>query len=582
MEDTSLCPRYTLRPITGIKIKESPLPIRWRLQLSGIRSINNVVDITNYVMLEMGQPLHAFDGERIGGKKIWVRKAKEGEKIVTLDGLERTLKEGDLVIADEEKPLALAGIMGGEESSVGINTSMVLLESAVFHPSVIRRTSRRLGLVSESSYRFERGVDEENTLRASHRASFLLQKYAEGRISKTFQDVKGEIPKKRVFLGKHKIARILGKDVENPDRLLLSLGFELTGTGEGWEVTVPTYRKDIKEEIDLIEEIARLHGYQSFPSTLPRGQTPPFHRENIEEGVRILRRLLVNAGLWEVSTYSFISLSFLERLGWEKPEEFLKVSNPVSSDWEILRFSLIPGLIQVALFNLARGNRDLRFFEIGKIYMDRGKPYEEYSVGGILTGVWQRGGWMSGDIPSSLSHTRAIVEEISRVWKRNIQWKEKKNPLFYPHLLLQEEGVLRGWMGTLKEEIREKIDLEQPVFVWEIYIHPWLKNLPPSPVFRGITPYPPVKRDLSLLVEEKVPQGRIEEIIRREGGSILEDIYLFDLYRGKPVPPGFKSLTYSLTFRHPDKTLTDREIEEVMERIIQELERRGARIRGKE
>ena len=366
------------------------------------------------------------------------------------------------------------------------------------------------------------------------------------------------------------------------EEILKLLGFHLIPKEEGWEVEVPSYRKDIHETIDLIEEIARVKGYDFFPSTLPGGKTPPYHKEE-EKVIREVKEILVRMGLWEVITYSFIPLSFLEKTGWEIPSDVLRVSNPLSSDWEILRFSLIPGLLLISQSNLLKGNQDFKFFEVGKIYhMGPQGPWEEYSAGGVLSGKWQKCGWMGEDISSSLFHARGIVEKLIDNWEIQGEWKAKVDPVFQPFLVFEIDNEVMGWVGELRANVREALDIENPLFFWEWKLSP-LFDLPlKTKFFQGLVSFPPVKRDLSLLVPEHLSQKMVEETIKKATGELLEEIYLFDLYRGKPVPEGFKSLTYSLIFRSREKTLSDEEVSKIIEDVIEELAKKGIKVRGRE
>ncbi len=580
VKDPELCPRYTLRIIENTRVKKSPLKIRWRLKLCGIRDINNIVDVTNYVMLELGQPLHAFDRDKIKGGKILVRKAKPQERLITLDGVSRTLSGEDLVIADEEKAVALAGVMGGEESEISPATRSILLESACFHPQSIRKTSRRYGLVSESSYRFERGVDWNIAAIASDRAAYLIDKFAEGKPLKGFVDVKREgLKEKEVSLRPQRAGKILGKALHDYEGILSRLGFTCEKKKDRLQVSVPSFRYDIEQEIDLIEEIARIHGYDNFPSTLPEGGTPPFYRNEEEEKTDKIRNILLSMGLWEVLNYSFIPLEIITKLNFPLPPDVIRMDNPLSGEWEIMRFSLLPALIQVGVINLSRGNRDLKIFEVGKVYTKKGDGFrEEYHAGGLLAGIWQKGGWKATDIQADLFQAKGIVEKLCEEWEKDFHWEEVSNPLLEPALALKVGGKEAGIAGELKEEVRDRLDLDAHLFLWEIYLSQLSDKISPRR-YEELPKFPPLKRDLSLVLKEEIPYQAVEQLIRESAGELLKDIYLFNLYRGKPIPPGFKSFTYSLVFQKKSGTLTDKEGEKIMGKIKKKLSQKGIEIR---
>ena len=581
IKESELSPRYTLRMIKDVKVGESPLEIRWRLRLSGIRSVNNVVDITNYVMLELGQPLHAFDMNKIQGGEIIVRKANNGEKLKTLDGEERILSSSDLVIADKNNPIALAGVMGGKESEISDETENILLESACFKPQCIRRTSRRFGLVSESSYRFERGVDWNNSLFASNRASFLIEKYSGGKIIKESIDIKKKgLKEKKILFNPEKIENILGKNVSDYEEIFAHLGFEYKKKDGNLEVKVPSFRYDIGQEIDLIEEIARIHGYEDFPSTLPEGKTPRFHRDKEWENIEKVRNLVVRMGINEITTYSFIPSEFIRKINFPVLEEAVEVRNPLSEEWQIMRFSLLPGIIQVGSLNLSRGNCDMKIFEVGKVYLRKnGNFTENYHIGGLLSGIWQKGGWVGNNIPVSIFHAKGIVEKILEKSGKEYSWEKGSSSLMESALTIKISGRDVGIVGELKEEIREKLGIDMGFYLWEIYLENLHGEIFQNKLYKELTKFPPLKRDLSVLVKENVPQKVVENLIRGASGSFLKDMYLFDFYRGKQIPDGYKSFAYSLIFQKESGTLTDEEGKEIMEKIEKHLEEKNIKVR---
>lgn len=569
LEDPELCPYYTSRIIQRVEVSPSPWWMRRRLSLLGFTPINNVVDITNYVLLEMGQPLHAFDYETIEGKRIVVRRGKEREKILTLEGVEREVGPEMLVIADAQKPIALAGIMGGEETGVKDKTSWILLESAYFDPFSIRRTSKTLGLTTEASYRFERRVDPQGVTLALNRAASLIQKITKAQVFKGIPKG-GKIPwKKRwVLLRPSRVKRLLGTPVRKGtiEKILQNLSFSLKREKKGLKVEVPSFRADVREETDLVEEIARVYGYgkirESFPSLVGV-------EKNLQEDFwKKLKENLKGLGFWEVITPGFISETTLEKcfIGLEGVS---KITNPLSLLQSRLRPWLFPSLLEVASYNLKQGENTLRIFELGKVFKKDLK--EETNLSGLLI-----------EEEADFFTLKGVVESLLENLEVEVEFLPLKDPSFEKGEAaeIKKEGKTLGRMGKISPPVLEAFEL-LPSFVFELEIASLFFLTPFFKRFKPLPRYPALERDISLLLKEEIPQERVRKLILREG-KWLEKVKLFDFYRGKPIPPGYKSLAYRLTFRNPERTLTDEEVDKIQEKIIKALEKEvEARLRKK-
>ncbi|MCK4905407.1 phenylalanine--tRNA ligase subunit beta [bacterium] len=625
VEDSGLCPRYTARMAEGVHIKESPHWIRRRLILSGVRPINNIVDITNYVMLETGQPLHAFDYEKITDKKIIVRKAQKNEKILCLDGIQRALSFNvpnlcslrsrresrldlgqALVIADSKKPIALAGIMGGEEAGVNKNTKNILLESANFSSTLIRKTSKSLNIASESSYRFERGVDWEGTEFAVNRVCSLIQELSGAEIVSGIVDIKKTIAKKTISFNPSEIKRVLGIEIPSYNKILQELGFETNpvrnktpkasalhlerisnGTkkdGSCLKVQVPSWRNDIEEEIDLIEEIARINNYDLIPLSLPLGRMPSLKEDNKEKIIKKCRSILNRFSLNEVVNYSFISADLLKKSAMGMMDETIKIDNPISEEFEILRYSLIPSLLQVAQENISRGEKDIKVFELCNIhkYGKNKLPEENIRLGILLTGDWQQPNWINSGVKSSFYMLKGVIETFFKELGIKLDYNKDKHSVFgetYTFSLLKD-NVKVGVIGEANSMLMDNFLLKEKTYIAEIDMELLLPFVRLKKKIEAVPKYPPVVRDVSFIVPDDISSDRIENIMSQEAKELLENIKLFDYYKGKQVPGGFKSMSYSLCFRSNKKTLTDEEINQLQDKIIKKLEELGLKLRS--
>jgi phenylalanyl-tRNA synthetase beta chain len=591
--DVELCPRYAGRVIENVNIAPSPLWLQQRLKKAGIRPINNVVDVTNYVMLETGQPLHAFDYDKLAGRQIIVRRARAREQLKTLDGVDRELDESFLVIADAERAVALAGIMGGEETEVSETTETILLESANFNPQSIMRTARKLGLLTEASARFEKGIDPNGVILAINRAVQLIKEVAGGDILKgTIDEYPRPILPRQIRLRPERVNYVLGTQLsaEAMAGILESIGTrteKIPTTGD-WQVTIPTFRPDLEREIDLIEEIARLYGYNRITSTLPESSGKIGGLTEEQQLRQIVRDCLIAAGLNQVITYSLVSLQDLEkaRLVKEATLRPARLLNPLVDDQSVLRTSLIPGLLKVVKHNLNREQENIQIFEMGRIFYCAGKdpkPEEKEMIGLALTGTWHTKQWYSTTQEIDFFDLKGIVVTLlERLGIREWGLKSGKSSLFHPgrYAELVINGDIAGFLGEIHPEVLGAYDIEQRVYVAELERDKLLEKATLKRQFTSIPKYPAVSLDLALIVDEVVKNEEIVSLIRKEGGELLESVHLFDLYRGETIPEGKKSQAYSLTFRATDRTLTDENVRPIFDRIILRLEKElGAKVR---
>lgn len=602
IEDAELCPRYTARVVKGVKIGPSPDWLRTTLEKVGIRSINNVVDVTNYVMLETGQPLHAFDYHLIakgkdGKPTIVVRRAAAGEKFKTLDKVERTLTGEMLLIADEQKGIALAGVMGGQNTEINEKTTDVLIESAYFSPTNIRRTSKALGLRSESSYRFERGADIGICDWASQRAAQLILETAGGQLAEGVVDA---YPKpaepKQVTLRHHKVNELLGI-VLKPEECEFYLGqLGLKGVhhkarpvGEGGPpepaiFQIPTFRVDIKREVDLIEEIARLHGVDRIPATPPRGAIGANEFDSVHDQIAEARRILCGLGLYEAQGQTLVLRD--ECRG--SSTELVALANPLSNDMDVLRPSLLSGLIHSLRHNVSRKNYDVALFEIGRVFAQgrdaaprrpdgsASRPYqEERRVAIALTGQRSPNFW-SGDERDARFDAfdlKGLVEEfLEQFGVRGVTFRKRteSTELFLESATIALGGKLPlGDMGRLSPVLAKKYDLRDAVLLAELNLDQLLARRNPVKSFKPLPQFPSIRRDVAMLVPEATTHDAVLQTVKQAKPANLEGVELFDVFRGKNVPAGQKSLAYAFTYRSLEKTLTDAEVNAAHTKIVE-------------
>jgi phenylalanyl-tRNA synthetase beta chain len=593
-----LCPRFDARVITGLTVRPSPPWLAQRLRAVGLRPINNLVDVTNYVMWELGQPLHAFDYDTVAQHTIVVRRARAGERIRTLDGQERPLAPDTALVCDPERALAIGGVMGGAETEVTDRTNAVLLEAAYWDPGSIRRTSRTLGLATDAAYRFERGGDIEGLSEALGRAAQLMADLGGGTVARGVLDVyPTPRPHPRITLRLSRVERLISvcPPREEAVRILQALGFAVDDSGADLQVIVPSFRRDIFQEDDLVEEIIRVWGYDKIPLTRDRGgQLTPVVRP---AGLRLRRAVsaqLAAASLSECISYAFVDPDRLHRMGWTKDSELIALQNPLSRERSVLRPSLLPGLLEALSTNANHQISDARIFEVGHVFSPRREgdvdrpAHEELWVSLALTGLRQPRAWHASRERVDVFDAKGMAELVLmaagvRGWDA-APWPDGGHPQHLEpgrggRFLMGNQDL--GVFGELALPVREAFDLDAPVFVAELSLSTLLTLPPWVPVYQPLPRYPAVQRDLALVVPDAVTAGEIEMAIRGMRLPLLTRLVLFDVYAGDQIGPGRRSLAWSLTYQAPDRTLRDSEVNDLHGRIVQELATRfDADVRG--
>lgn len=596
IEAPDLCPRYCARVITGVTIGPSPLWMRRRLEACGMRAINNIVDATNYVLMEMGQPLHAFDLNLLQGKRIIVKRADVGTSFTTLDGKEQILPEDALMICDGMKtPVALAGIMGGLNSEVSVETTTILLESAYFTPAGILATSRKMGVRTEASQRFEKGVDPEGVIRAMNRAAELMAACSGGTISPGIIDNRPVPPKAvpAITVSTARTNQVLGTGFTRDEikQTLADLSFTVADAdGDGIAATPPSYRVDVTESIDLIEEVARLRGYDSIAETLPCISPLPPVKDKARAMDRNIRNCLTRQGFNEIVTYSFISP--LELAGINLPEEDyrrkpLTILNPLTEEQSCMRTTLIPGLLSAAQKNSNQKNLNLKLFEVGPVFLpeeNKKLPREEKTVAGLLTGFYQEETWNSKPREVDFFDIKGCVETLLReLHVDGFSLDPSGHSPFlraYRALDLVLDKQWAGSAGELHPAIAERYGLSQKTYLFEISLPHLLHRFTEERTFQALPKYPPVYRDIALVIDEDISGQRIWDVMHRFKNKFIEEIRIFDYYKGSSIPAGKKSLGYRITYQSYDHTLTDREVNTWHEELVQGLGRElGAELR---
>jgi len=591
---TDLCHRYTARFIKGVKVGPSPLWMQNRLKAAGVRPISNVVDVTNYVLMELGHPLHAFDFNKLRGGKIIVQRAKEGEKFTTLDEQARILSADNLMICDGEGSVGVAGVMGGLNSEVSEETVDVLLEAAYFFPPNIRSTAKALGLSTEASYRFERGADIDGLVTALERAARLIVETSGGTVLKGMIDnYPNPHEKKKITLRVPRILKVLGLEVasERAVKCLSDLGIEVVEADENRIVIeAPTHRVDIEREIDLIEEIARIVGYNDIPSTLPRISIQP----GVPAGDRPLyekcRDLLAAAGLSEIVTYSFIDPEDDNRIGLSEDSPLrakVKIQNPLGVETSVLRTTLLPSLLRVAGNNVRRGNKDLKLFEVGKTFhpvSGAPLPEEHIRMAGLLTGSREPLTWWAKQDRLDFFDGKGVVERVfSALGVSGVSYsKDDEISFLQPGraAAISAGGATLGWLGEIHPDLLDQYELTGPVVAFELSLQEAVKAISEVGNFPGLAKFPPSERDLALLTREDLTFQEVKETILSLNLELLKSVVLFDLYKGKNIPEGMQSIAIRITYRSGERTLTEEEVAEMQEKVVAELSGKlGARLR---
>jgi len=586
IEAKSACPHYVGRVIHGVKA-DAPTPtwLKERLRRSGIRSISPIVDVTNYVMLELGQPMHAFDLDTIK-QGIVVRQSRSGEKIALLDGSEKDLDSETLIIADHERPLAIAGVMGGMDSSVTLLTRSILLESAYFSPQVIARQRQYYNLNSDSAYRFERGVDPAIQQEAIERATQLILEIAGGNAGPLINEMsKAYLPKERMItLAPEKIARVLGitiseKEIENIFNLL---SFTWKREKENWLVHVPSYRFDLSIPEDLIEEVARLYGYDNIPTHTMKTELRVISAAENTPDSHELRQALSDQGFHEIISYSFVEKRLQALLDpQETPRE---IANPITADMTVMRTNLWPGLVSAFLYNKSRQQHRVRLFELGTCFVTRGKEIlQQPRLGGLLAGFACPEQWGEPARAADFYDLKGHIENLLSLCypHAEVTFTSETHPALHPGqtagIYYQEQQI--GIMGAFHPSVLQALDVSESVFVFELDLN--LLNKPVLSRFHEISKYPEIRRDLAILVNQTIPSKDIQDTIKGVAGDWLKDVFIFDVYQGKGIPPGLKSIALALILQHSTRTLVDDEVSALMERVIMALKGQlGAELRS--
>lgn len=577
IEATDLCKRYMGRVVKDVKIEPSPAWMQVRLMKAGVRPINNVVDVTNYVMLETGQPLHAFDVEKVGGKEIRVRRAKKGETLMTLDGVERELSEDSLVIADASKPIALAGIMGGGNSEISETTTTILIESANFDGKTVRLGAKALGMRTEASNRFEKDLDVEMVSYACHRACALLEQLGAGVV------VGGEMDAYptpyeagKLSMRLDRAAALLGVSIpvaQQMDALKL-LGFNPELKGDEIEIQVPSHRGDIEIEADIIEEVGRIYGFHNIePAPLQMDITQGRYSEARVREDRT-KEILRGLGFNEIMTYSFISEKIYDKLCIPQNDEKRKVirlMNPLGEDFSIMRTTLLGNMLQVVSRNMNRGVKEIAAFELGNLFIPKALPVTELPEEKMSVCMARVGG--ETDFYEMKGAVEALLDGV------NVQLVDyvakKEDPTFHPgrtaKVMVGETEV--GTVGQIHPMVAENFDIDEPIYAAELDMKVIHELAADKKTYQPLPKYPAITRDLALLVPADLPSKMIEKAMLETGGKLVESAKLFDVYMGAPVPEGWKSLAYSVAYRAADRTLKDEEVGKVQDKILERLEK---------
>lgn len=583
IDDKEDVPSYGMKIIKDVTIKESPMWLQTRLMNEGIRPINNIVDVTNYTLLLFGQPQHAFDYDKLTSKEIYVRRATDKEKLTTLDGVERELTTEDLVITNDNQPIALAGVMGGENTEITNKTTTIALETAVFNATRVRRTARRLALSSESSRRFERGINWSVIRQASEFSANLMAELGGGTIVTGEALVQSEIPKEpTVSITLEKINRSLGTDLTAMDveKIFLQLGFEVSLSGETFDVTIPLRRWDITIPADLLEEVARIYGYDNLPSTLPSGSSLPGKLTFKQQMIRHTRTLLEGKGLTEAISYALTSpTSAVEfKLESEDMDDTVVLDFPMSEEHSVLRQSLVSGLLKDVSYNIARKASGVAFYEIGHVFnwVDKSDlPKETTHLAMAMTGVLRKKDWKESQEVVDFYTIKGITESLmsflglekSVVYQPTHSLKEM-HPGRTANIIIDDVQV--GFVGQVHPKISKEMDLKE-TYVVELDLDKLFEFVPQDNDYKEVGKYPSIKRDIALLVDDSVSHQQIVDVIEKNGGKNLNSIHLFDLFTGEKLGKGKKSLAYSLVFQNDDQTLVEDDVVSVMKKVEKSL-----------
>ncbi|MBL7087042.1 MAG: phenylalanine--tRNA ligase subunit beta [Candidatus Cloacimonetes bacterium] len=580
IKDTELCPRYCGRVAKNITVKPSPVWMQNRLKAFGLRPINNIVDVTNYVLIEYGHPLHAFDYENISNNKIIVRRAKYGEKLELLDEQIYSLSSKNLVIADNEKPIALAGVMGGVNSCILSTTKNLVLECACFNQKNIRATSLSLNLESESSYRFERGMDANGLEEVIERAAQLIQLTAGGEICKGVVDVYPEkVMPKNILVRTKRVNKILDTKIK-PETIKLYLQkfeFAVSEKDGDFEVTIPTFRPDLEREIDIIEEIARCYGYNNLHSQF---SLPRIEDTKKREIIRKIRNHLISTGFFEVCNLSFASPDVFDKLNLIKNDyrrKTIELENPLGEQYSFLRTTLIPDLLSNVALNLSYNFESFKLFELNKVYYkdENNSPYEPISLTGVIVGNFSKTYWDSKPQLSSFFDAKGIVESLLKVLHcPNISVNRSNEPFYLSeqNLELFVNGTKIGSLGVLKKEVLARFEIKAHTILFDINITRLLHHILYENVYyKEVIKFPPVLRDIAIITSQHISVAEIEKTIKSVNPEIIKKVKLFDVYHGSQIKENHRSLAFTITFQSEKATLTDKYINKLFDNIVKKL-----------
>jgi phenylalanyl-tRNA synthetase beta chain len=575
IQDTDLCRRFAGRLIKNVRVGNSHLWMQQRLRSAGIRPISGIVDVTNYVMLELGQPMHAFDYDLLTDGHIIVRRAREGEKITSLDGAERNLTTDMLCITDPSGPVAIAGVMGGLSTEVTDKTVSILLESAFFNPVSIRRTSKALGLRSEASQRFEKGIDIGGCARAADRAAQLIIEMGAGEaVAGMVDNIPAPLSDRVIQFRPSRASSVLGADISKNEAagILASLRFTVQDAGETLLVTVPSHRVDVSQEVDLIEEVARIHGYNQIPDTLTYGQSTRGIKTKEQSLNAQVRDLLAGSGLYEVMTYSFINSRVYDLMNLAPDSSLrnaLKIQNPLSEERSVMRTMLLPCLLEILAKNYSRRVQNAAIFELGRVFIPRGEnrqPEERTILAAAAMGR-SPASWNQAAREYDYYYLKGVLENLfSRIGAVPVSFlPETNDPSYHPGktAYIEADGIRLGVVGELHPDVLENYDLPEKVVAFELDLGQLIAVSGNPAGYSQLPRFPGIERDIAILVRKNVPAADILSAIQDAGGKLLRAVSLFDVYQGEQVPEGMQSMAFALKFQAEDRTLTDAEAVEI-------------------
>ncbi|MBE4908212.1 phenylalanine--tRNA ligase subunit beta [Bacillus luteolus] len=577
-------PLYVARIVKNVKIGPSPLWLQTRLMSAGIRPHNNVVDITNYVLLEYGQPLHAFDYDRLGSTEILVRRAFDGEKITTLDDAQRTLTSDHLVITNGKEPVALAGVMGGANSEVRSDTTTVLIESAYFTGATIRKASKDHGLRSEASTRYEKGIDPTRTREAADRAAALMAELAGAEVVGGVVEVDTlSTDATVVSVTLNRINNVLGTSISKDivSQIFTNLKFDFQEDNETFTVKVPSRRGDITIEEDLIEEVARLYGYDEVPTTLPVGESTPGRLTEYQQKRRLVRRYLEGAGLYQAVTYSLTSETKVNQFALEATTP-IRLAMPMSEERSLLRLSIVPHLLEVIGHNVARQIDSVAIYETGSVFLSTSEnelPVEKEHLAGAVTGLWQAHLWQGEKKAADFYVVKGVLDGLFQLLglESQIEYHQTAIDGLHPGrtAIVNLDGKSIGFIGQVHPTVQKELDLNE-TYVFELSLKSLLEAEVEAITYTSIPRYPSMTRDIALVVDKKVAAGDIQKVIAETGGKLVKDVSIFDLYEGDKMEPGKKSVAFSLRYFDPERTLTDEEVTKTHNKVLKAVEEKFA------